>query len=215
MHPYPPQPSLSAAAAYAPPLSPQQPRRIPAAASRSRVPQPPAAPQFQQPRHPADAAAAGLSAAICAAAAIPAAFAPQPPPIPIRAAAAAGLPCLAASRAYDPYGRPQQCVALSCYPTTAAGAVRHTRRPPSRLCSSRSAACGASPRDAPIEEIRDSLREFRDAIRDLTESRARRRYSELHCNRRRFRVYGIGRRNDGIAPPFFVRMPRRIRSRRN
>jgi hypothetical protein len=28
----------------------------------------------------------------------------------------------------------------------------------------------------PIEEIRASLREFRDAVRDLTESRSRRRY---------------------------------------
>jgi hypothetical protein len=29
---------------------------------------------------------------------------------------------------------------------------------------------------SPIEEVRESLREFRDAIRDLTESRARRSY---------------------------------------
>ena len=29
---------------------------------------------------------------------------------------------------------------------------------------------------SPIEEVRESLREFRDAIRDLTESRARRSF---------------------------------------
>ncbi|MGX7876869.1 hypothetical protein ACVDG5_033170 [Mesorhizobium sp. ORM6] len=33
-----------------------------------------------------------------------------------------------------------------------------------------------SAEQAPIEEIRASLREFREAVRELTESRARRRY---------------------------------------
>ena len=55
---------------------------------------------------------------------------------------------------------------------------------------------------SPIEEVRESLREFRDAIRDLTESRARRSYLSARIPRR-FRVYGTGRRNDGIAPSFF------------
>jgi hypothetical protein len=37
-------------------------------------------------------------------------------------------------------------------------------------------AQGAADEQTPIEEIRASLREFRDAVRDLAESRSRRRY---------------------------------------
>ena len=49
------------------------------------------------------------------------------------------------------------------------------RQPPDAR-SAASSDMSQSREMSPIEEVRESLREFRDAIRDLTESRARRSF---------------------------------------
>ena len=61
---------------------------------------------------------------------------------------------------------------------------------------------------SPIEEVRESLREFRDAIRDLTESRARRVLLTANSSA----VSSLRHRTahmTGLRRRFFVKMPRR------
>ena len=82
--------------------------------------------------------------------------------------------------AVDAYGRPQQFVPpYPAYPMH--GPAGRRRRlsagGPARLCATPERDRQPRPTVAaremsPIEEVRESLREFRDAIRDLTESRA-------------------------------------------
>ncbi|SDA92217.1 GumC family protein [Mesorhizobium qingshengii] len=87
---------------------------------------------------------------------------PQPP---------AGYPY---ARAMAPYAGQ-----MPCPPQPAAAAYPQQPASPQQVAQP-SAEAPRSPEDveqqAPIEEIRASLREFREAVRELTESRARRRY---------------------------------------
>ena len=87
--------------------------------------------------------------------------------------------------AVDAYGRPQQFVPpYPGYPmhgqqAAAAGYPREFQPGYAAAPEARPAATSDSSQAremSPIEEVRESLREFRDAIRDLTESRARRSF---------------------------------------
>lgn len=79
-----------------------------------------------------------------------------------------------------PYGYPQPVAAhYPAYPPVAAQQAAYPQEvqpaTPQPAPEPRSAS---APREvSPIEEVRESLREFREAIRDLVEDRARRRYS--------------------------------------
>ena len=105
-------------------------------------------------------------------------FAPQQAAYPYpRAAAAAGLPRLAAAaRGFRclTAARSRSQRPIAPYPMSApqapAAAIRRLPSLPMRRAEPYPAA--ASREMSPIEEVRESLREFRDAIRDLTESRA-------------------------------------------
>ena len=165
---------------------------VSAAAAGAAIPAGPAAAAV--PAGTAGAAVPAASAAVparsrsrpirrnCAAAAIPAAFCtaaraypypPQPPQPAFHAWQPQPMP-------YDPYGRPQQVASpYPAYPMTApqAPAPAYPQAAQPAYAAAAEPYPASSPREmSPIEEVRESLREFRDAIRDLTESRARRSY---------------------------------------
>ena len=164
MYPYPPQPQAYPQAPY--PYAPAPQFQQPQAAPQFQQAQPAYPPQYAQPPQ------------------YPPHFAPQPAayPYPAQPPQPAFHAWQPQPVAYDAYGRPQQVAPpYPAYPMHgSAGAAAPTRRVSARLrqprrCADRRAASGMSPREmSPIEEVRESLREFRDAIRDLTESRARR-----------------------------------------
>ena len=88
--------------------------------------------------------------------------------------------------AFDAYGRPQQFIRpypgyhpMQAPRDPAAGYRQEFRPDYAAAPEARSAApseISQAREMSPIEEVRESLREFRDAIRDLTESRARRSF---------------------------------------
>jgi uncharacterized protein involved in exopolysaccharide biosynthesis len=85
--------------------------------------------------------------------------------------------------AMSPYGYPQPATSYPAYPHAAPQPapypqeVRQEPWPASQPAAEVRPAA-STPRDlTPLEEVRESLREFREAIRDLTEERARRKYS--------------------------------------
>ena len=159
MYPYPPQPSAYPQAPY--PYAPQQ------HCSRGRN----------------SSSAAGLSAAICAAAPVSAAFRAAAGRLSLSAgaAAAAGFPRLAAAAGDLRRLRSSAAGRGTLCGLSDDGSAGPGRRLPARPQPAYAPAAephpAPSPREvSPIEEVRESLREFRDAIRDLTESRARRPY---------------------------------------
>ena len=158
MYPYPPQPSAYPQAPY--PYAPQQLQPGPQFQAQPAYP-----PQYAQPHQ------------------YPPHFAPQPvaypypPAQPPQPAFHAWQP---QPVAFDVYGRPQPVAApYAAYPMMApqAPAAAYPQRPQPGYAPAAEPHPAPSPREmSPIEEVRESLREFRDAIRDLTESRARRPY---------------------------------------
>ena len=193
MYPYPPQPQAypQAPYPYAPPSS-----------SRSRAPQfqqaqPAYPPQYAQPQqYPPHFAPQ------------PAAY-PYPPAQPPQPAFHAWQP---QPVAFDPLrppaaGRGALC-GLSDDGSAGAGRGVPAGRP---ACYAPAAEPypAPSPREmSPIEEVRESLREFRDAIRDLTESRARRSVlsGEFLGD---FEFTAPDGAMTGLRRRFLVRMPRR------
>ena len=188
MYPYPPQPQAypQAPYLYAPPSYQQQ---QPAPQFQQAQPQPqfqqaqPAqqfqqpAPQFPQtqpqPAYPPQYAQPQEYPPHFAPQAAAYPYPPQPPQPAFHAWQQQSMP-------YDPYGRPQQVASpYPAYPMTApqAPAPAYPQAAQPAYAAAAEPYPASSPREmSPIEEVRESLREFRDAIRDLTESRARRSY---------------------------------------
>jgi polysaccharide biosynthesis transport protein len=204
MYPYPQQPQAypQAPYPYAPPLPYQQPQ--PAPQFQQGQPQPQfqqaqpqpqfqQAPQFQQPQPAPQFQQAqpapqfqqpqpAYSPQYAQPQQYPPHFAPQPaaypyPPQPPQPAFHAWQQ---QSVPYDPYGRPQQVASpYPAYPMMAppAPAPAYPQAAQPAYAPAAEAYPASSPREmSPIEEVRESLREFRDAIRDLTDSRSRRSY---------------------------------------
>jgi succinoglycan biosynthesis transport protein ExoP len=166
MYPYPPQP----------PVYPQQQSVYPEQAIHAGQPAYPQAPPYAQPApYPPS-----YQPAFAQPPHYPPAFAPQPlaypypPAMPPQPAFHGWQP---QPPAMSPYGYPQPVV-YPPYPPAAAQPAQYPQevRPANPPAPEGRAA--ASPREmTPIEEVRESLREFREAIRDLAEDRSRRRYS--------------------------------------
>lgn len=167
MHPY-PQPI------YPEPAYPQQPAGLPQ--------QPAAYPQQPAPFvHPAQAASyPSYPQAFAQPPQYPPAFMPQPAAYPYPAAASPQpafhgwqpQPVMA------PYGYPQPMPVGAPYPSYPQAAAQAPAYPQDARPMAAPAPEARSPREmSPIEEVRESLREFREAIRDLVEDRVRRRYS--------------------------------------
>ena len=154
--------------------------------------QPPAYPQ-QQPAHP-------HAASYPQAPAQPASYAPYPPvyaqppqyppafaPQPLVYPYPAAIPPQPAFHGWQsqpapmtPYGYPQPAAAAyPAYPPVAPQPVyAQEARPAAPPTAPEVRAPAQPPREmSPLEEVRESLREFREAIRDLVEDRTGRRYS--------------------------------------
>jgi succinoglycan biosynthesis transport protein ExoP len=112
----------------------------------------------------------------------PPAFGPQPVVYPYPAA----VPPQPAFHGWQPqpapmtpYGYPQPVAAhYPAYPPAAPQQPVYAQEARPAAPPAQEVRAAAQPREmSPIEEVRESLREFREAIRDLVEDRARRRYS--------------------------------------
>ena len=171
MYPYPPQPQAYPQAPYPYAPAPQFQQAQPQSQFQQQ-PQPAHPPQYAPPQQYAQPPQ------------YPPHFAPPPaarpyPPQPPQPAFHAWQP---QPVAYDPYGRPQP-VASPYPPYPMPNPPMAAPAPPPAAYSQAPQPAAAEPYPAqapremsPIEEVRESLREFRDAICDLTESRARRSY---------------------------------------
>lgn len=169
MYPYPQQPPVypqQASAQPSEPAAPVYPYGVPypphtaqPAPYMPQQPLPPYPPAFVQPQHYAPH------------------FAPQPAAYPY---APPQQPPQPAFHGWQPppgpvtaYGYPQQPVAAA-YPAYQAPSPAYHGQPAIQPVPPAPAAAREM---SPLEEVRESLREFRQAIRDLAEDRARRRYS--------------------------------------
>jgi uncharacterized protein involved in exopolysaccharide biosynthesis len=85
--------------------------------------------------------------------------------------------------AAGPYGYPQPAAPYPAYPQPPQQPVHYPQEvrqeawPASQPAAEARPAAAAQRDMTPLEEVRESLREFREAIRDLAEERARRKYS--------------------------------------
>lgn len=168
MHPYPPHMYPQSAYPQRPDGYPQQPAAYPQQPQPAAYPQPPQAAPYQP--YPQAFAQPPL---------YPPAFAPQPAAYPYPAASPQPAfhgwqpqPVMA------PYGYPQPGPVGAPYPSYPQAAPQAPAYPQDARPMAPPAPEPYAHREmSPIEEVRESLREFREAIRDLVEDRVRRRYS--------------------------------------